>query len=86
MSWISGSTKPPPRIIRLDREKYDLLKELAEDNDYWASALKFVDSVKNMDFYSLTDKQADWLTSIMAELSVRANKETARGLYSADKS
>jgi hypothetical protein len=84
MSW-AGMNKQPPSIVKLDQEKYALLKELSEDSDYWASALKFVDSVKNRDFYSLTDKQADWLTSIMAELSVRVDRRTAREIFNEDK-
>lgn len=81
MSWLGKSGKPPPIIVQMDEEKRSLLKELAEDNEYWESALNFVNSTGGKDFHSLTDKQADWLTSIMAELEVRLNRRTARELF-----
>lgn len=80
MSWI-GIEDVPFSDKGMTKEKMDLLKELAEDNSYWASALHFIQSIKSRKYASLTHKQQDWLFDICATLEVELNKRTAEDLF-----
>lgn len=46
----------------------DLLSELAEDNDYWEKAEKFIVSVWDRDINTLSQKQVDWVDKIDSEI------------------
>ena len=45
-----------------------LLKELAEDSDYWKRAHMFVRMAADRVLSSLSDKQRGWLTTIILDL------------------
>jgi hypothetical protein len=80
MTWI-GTEDVPFSDKGMTKEKMDLLKELAEDNSYWASALHFIQSIRNRKYASLTSKQQDWLFEICATLEVELNRRTAEDLF-----
>jgi len=77
-SWV-GAT--PFKEVGMTQDKIELMKELAEDSEYWASALKFFNSVASRKLTSLTVRQRDWLFSIEASLSDELNKMAAKEVF-----
>ncbi len=79
--WV-GST--PFQEIGMDDDKLELMKELAEDNNYWKGSLGFFRQVASRKLSSLTDKQRDWLYSIEASLSKELSKREGVEAFSED--
>lgn len=75
MTWIGDI---PFKELGMDEDKMNLLTELAKDNDYWRKAFSFVDQVRDREYSSLSDKQQDWLSNIVASLGVELNKIEGR--------
>lgn len=80
MSWI-GSSEVPFAHLGMTQQMWDLMKELSEDNEYWASAHSFVSGVKYRKLDTLTDAQRGWLEDIVATLRVELNRRTAREVF-----
>lgn len=77
-SWV-GAT--PFKEIGLTPEKMELMGELAEDNEYWASAKGFVESVSSRRYSSLTEKQKDWLDRIEDSLGDELAKRAGESIH-----
>ena len=71
----------PFQSLGMTDEIYDLLSELARDDDYWSTASSFVESAKSEEYSSLSDRQQDWLCNIIATLRVRLDRQAARELF-----
>jgi len=81
MEEISWAGDIPFKDQGMDEDKMSLFEELAEDNEYWKSALKFVKQVSSRKLSSLTDNQRGWLQDIIASLTVELNRKTAREVF-----
>lgn len=66
MTWIG---QVPFEDIGMTEGTMDLLKELAEDSNYWNRAYQFVQSTTNRKLYSLSYSQRQWLTTIILDLN-----------------
>ncbi len=92
--WPIGETVKPTWVgatpfmeIGMTEDKMRLFEELAEDNDYWKSSLRFIRQMSSRKLSSLTEKQRDWLENIEASLGVELSKregEEAFGLEPED--
>ncbi len=65
MTWVG---QVPFEHIGMTEDKMILLKELAEDSDYWKRAHMFVQMAANRELSSLSNKQRSWLTTIILDL------------------
>lgn len=77
-SWV-GSV--PFQEQGMTQEKMTLMEELAEDSDYWKTALSFVRSISSRKLDTLTEKQSDWLLNIIASLEVELNKRIGEEVF-----
>ena len=75
MTWV-GET--PFEEIGMTKGKFDLLNELAYENDYWMKAHMFVKAVTNRKLSSLSDFQRRWLTTIIMDLEQELYKKSWR--------
>ena len=75
MTWIG---QVPFEDIGMTENKMDLLKELAEDSDYWKRAHMFVQLSANRVPSSLSHKQRSWLTTIILDLDIELDKRSWR--------
>ena len=75
MTWVD---QVPFEDIGMTEQKMDLLKQLAEDNDYWKRAYRFVQSSTNRKLSSLSDNQRKWLTTIILDLDDELDKRGRR--------
>ena len=66
-TWI-GAT--PLTNIGMTEEKYTLLRELAQNNEYWAVVLSTIDAVAHLKLTSLSNSQRVRLALIILELDV----------------
>ena len=80
MSWI-GSPRVPFSEIGMTQEKLDLMKELAENNEYWRNASSFIRAVANRKLSSLSLRQRNWIYEIDASLGDELNKKIAKELF-----
>ena len=71
-SWV---TSVPYESHGMTQEKMDMMAVLAEDDDYWKTALQFVRSTSGRKFATLSVKQQDWIENIIASLAVEINKK-----------
>ncbi len=78
MNWV-GDT--PFKELGMDEDKLLLLKEFAEDSEYWKKASSFIHQIVGVKLSSLSDKQKNWLSDIVATLSVELNRRTAKELF-----
>jgi len=78
MTWLG---KVPFSEIGMDEDKYTLLKELAEDSEYWRSAYSFIEGVRDRRLFSLTVRQSNWVMTIDAELGVELNRRAVREVF-----
>ena len=77
-SWV-GSV--PFSDKGMTQDYVTLMEKLAEDNDYWKTALSFIRSSSSSKWNSLSLKQQDWIQGIIASLVVELNKNTAREVF-----
>ncbi len=75
MTWVG---QVPFEDAGMTDQKMDLLKELAENNDYWKRAYQFVRSSANRKLFSLSDNQRRWLTTIILDLDDELHKRGQR--------
>lgn len=68
----------------MTQEKVDIMEELAEDNEYWKTALSFFRSVSTRKFSTLSDRQKDWLYNIVDSLEVELNRKEARKAFESE--
>lgn len=78
MTWLGNI---PFKELGMTEQLMDLLKELAEDSDYWRGASSFVRQVADRKLSSLSDNQRDWLSNIIASLAVELNRRAAGEVY-----
>ena len=78
MSWVGDI---PFKEIGMNEDKMQLLGELAEDNNYWRNALKFVKQVSSRKLYTLSNSQRGWLFDIDATLGVELNKRATKEVF-----
>jgi hypothetical protein len=52
-------------VFSLTKEQKDFMAEKSEDSSYWLNALEFYEEVENKDYVSLSNKQIQWLESIL---------------------
>jgi len=78
VTWL-GNT--PFEELGMTEQLVVLLKELAEDSDYWRKASSFFHQVMGRKLSSLSSAQQDWLSSIVASLEVELNRRTAIDLF-----
>lgn len=77
-AWV-GDT--PFKGIGMTKDKMELLKELADDNEYWKSTLKFINQISSRKLSSLTDRQRDWLSNIIASLDVELDRQAPKEVF-----
>lgn len=77
-SWLGGV---PFQDQGMTQDMMILMQELAEDEEYWKTALSFVRGSSSRKWSSLSEKQQDWIFTIVASLEVELNKRTAKELY-----
>ncbi len=77
-SWI---TSIPYESHGMTQIKMDMMTILAEDDDYWKTALQFVKSTSGRKFATLSVKQQDWVENIVASLDVEINRKEAREAF-----
>lgn len=76
--WHGGV---PFKDLGMTSEMMDLLPELAENNDYWAAVSRFIRQVSSRKLSSLTVNQRNWLSDIVAQLSVELDRRTAKEVF-----
>ena len=77
-SWI---TSIPYANYGMTQEMMDIMAEIAEDNEYWKTALQFVRSTSGRKFNTLSEKQQIWVENIIASLAVEINKKEGRDVF-----
>jgi len=77
-SWVGGV---PFSEQGMSQNIMTLMEELAEDNEYWKTALSFIRSISSRKWGSLTDKQQDWAENIVASLGVELDRRTAKEVF-----
>lgn len=77
-SWIGGV---PFSEQGMSQNIMTLMEELAEDNEYWKTALSFIRSTSSRKFNTLSEKQRDWVYSIVDSLNVEMNKRSALEVF-----
>jgi len=75
MTWVGGT---PFEDLGMTQEKMDLLKELAEDNEYWERSNMFIRSITNRKLSSLSINQRRWLGDIILALDDELVKRSWR--------
>ncbi len=75
MTWIG---QVPFEDIGMTEDKMILLKELAEDSDYWKKAHGFIRSILGRVPSSLSHNQRSWLTTIILGLDDELNRRSWR--------
>jgi len=80
MTW-HGDKEVPFQYLGMRDELWDLLRELAKDAKYWRNALYFMNDARDKDPSSLTERQREWLETIVAGLQRELDKETAREVF-----
>jgi len=73
MSWI-GSPEIPFTDIGMTQQKWDLLKELSGDGDYWFRAYYYLLAVRHRILSSLTSSQRGWITTIILSLDTEVER------------
>lgn len=77
-SWVGGV---PFSDKGMTQDLVTLMEELAEDNDYWKTALSFIRSSSSRRWGTLSAKQQNWVMDIIASLEVELNRRTAREVF-----
>lgn len=77
-SWLGGV---PFSDEGMTQDMMILMQELAEDEEYWKTALSFVRGSSSRKWDTLSEKQQDWVETIVASLAVELNKRTAKEVF-----
>lgn len=81
MTWFG---EIPFKELGMTDEKFSLLKDLALSSDYYQKALEFIKGVSTRKPSSLSLRQRNWLTEIIASLEDKLNKKEAEQLFTED--
>ena len=77
MTWGGGGSVVTGKVSLSD-DKWDLLAELAESDDYWSKAQEFMKQVHGRGLSSMSDKQVEWYYNIDAALGKQLQYNEAK--------
>lgn len=75
MSW-TGSSKTPFEDFGMTEQRLGMLVELNEEGGYWGMAYRFIMRVKDLRQDVLTNRQKEWIHTIIDDLGKELKRRT----------